>query len=72
MITNTDHIRLENVPGGHRFFCEHCRAAVAIELPVPINDWLAMSTAFQRNHRHCQPQTAAATAPAEPNKEQPQ
>ncbi len=50
---STDHV----VMRGNDFVCLHCGQRYRPTLPAPINVMVAMSRAFGRAHRDCQPKT---------------
>lgn len=52
MTTNTDHLTIKTVDGGHIFHCAICSKGEFIALPIPLDEWVATSKRFLRAHAH--------------------
>lgn len=48
---NTDHVVMQ----GNEFVCLHCGRRYAPAMPAPVSVFTAMTNAFIKDHKHCQP-----------------
>ena len=53
--TDGDHIRLYDDGTRKTFRCERCGVEVSHTLPIPLDDWVALSKLFLWQHKKCKP-----------------
>lgn len=53
-----DHTRMRNCENGDpEFYCLHCAATIRVSLPIEMNAFSTIISAFAKAHRRCPPPT---------------